>query len=117
MDQKVLTAVDIATPTLRALQFLVRHGRSAVAVLSKEGKLITNLSISDLRCIQRRHCCPMLAFEIQTAACLYYVRALARCPYLLSTISCFMKAPALPLWDCCICSSLGIRHGACIGTR
>ena len=49
MDQKVLTAVDIATPTLRALQFLVRHGRSAVAVLSKEGKLITNLSISDLR--------------------------------------------------------------------
>lgn len=50
LAQRELAAVDINTPTLFAMQRLVRRGRSAVAVLSPDGKLITNLSSSDLRC-------------------------------------------------------------------
>ena len=45
-----LATVDINTPTLTALAQLVRGGRSAVAVLSPEGDVVTNLSTSDLRC-------------------------------------------------------------------
>jgi hypothetical protein len=50
MEPRELTSVDINTPTLRTMQLLVQHGRSAVAVLSPDGHLITNLSSSDLRC-------------------------------------------------------------------
>lgn len=46
-----IMSVAIASPTVDALRKLVKHSRSAVAVLSPEGNLITNLSSSDLRCV------------------------------------------------------------------
>lgn len=45
-----LATVEINAPTLSALARLVQGGRSAVAVLSPDGGMITNLSTSDLRC-------------------------------------------------------------------
>jgi CBS domain-containing protein len=48
-DKSAIVSVDINTPTLKALSLLVRGGRSAVAVLSPDRRLITNLSTSDLR--------------------------------------------------------------------
>jgi CBS domain-containing protein len=48
-DDAQIVSVDINTPTLDALKLLVKHNRSAVAVLSPDGKLVTNLSSSDLR--------------------------------------------------------------------
>ena len=51
-----LATVDINAPTLTALARLVRGGRSAVAVLSPEGGVVTNLSTSDLRCAPPLQC-------------------------------------------------------------
>ena len=56
LHKKEITTVEINTPTFRALQLLVDHGRSAVAVVDSEGRLITNLSSSDLRCAPVRTC-------------------------------------------------------------
>lgn len=43
--------VDGATPALDAFGALRAHGVSALGVLSDDGRLVDNLSVSDLRCV------------------------------------------------------------------